>query len=462
MRACLLVFLGIVVAAQLDAATIRARIDRGRYDGPVELRLGVRNDDAEPRWFAWRSLRAGETEALFDDVPRGSYVVLVSGASPLQRFSIETGVGADDVRRLPIKLPGGTARGRVTRGDAPLSGANVELRHYEQFWGTKVTTNAAGELAGPSWLDGRFSATVTGGGLRARFNTEVRIVRGPASEFAINLPNRVVRGRVVDAGGAPLANEPVVLRSVTPELARNRRTTTAPDGSFAFEGVNAGRQTLRVLADGYLRPKPDEFYLTERDTDHEAVLEVSAGHPRAVEVMGADGKAIAGAKVVCAVEGRLVSAATTDVEGRATVATPEQGASVLYVFPESGSLAVHRLGGGADGVARIRVPAGSASLEVAALMTDDAPVSGINLLMRYNGELVPPDVFRLIETLRLLIGDDGRAHLAHIPPGTYEFWPYRSDDEAGMLMATSGFEAPINVQVVTGENKAIVRFRKRG
>jgi hypothetical protein len=460
MRSSLLAFLGMMVAAQLDAATIRAQLDRGRYQGPVELRLGVKNDDAEPRWFAWRTLGAGQSEAVFDDVPRGSYIVLVSGVGPLQRFSIETGVGASDTRRLPITLPGGTARGRVTRGDAPLGGASVELHHYTQFWSTKATTNAAGELTGPSWLDGQFSAAITGGGLRERYDTEVRIVRGPASEFAISLPNRVVRGRVIDTAGAPLANAPVALRSVTPELARNRRTTTDNDGTFAFEGVNAGMQTLRVLADGYLRPKPDEFFLTDRETDHEAVLEVSAGRPRAIEVTGADAKPVAGAKLVCAVESRVVSVATTHADGRATVAMPERGTSILYIFPAAGSLAVRRLGGGGD-VERIRVPAGSATLDVETLTTDGAPVSGINLLLRYNGELVPPDVLRQLESLRLLTGDDGRAHLARIPPGTYELWPYRSAEEADLLMASSGFEAPINVQVVTGENKAIVRFRKR-
>ena len=461
MHASLLAFLGMVVAAQLDGATIRAHLDRGRYQGPVELRLGVnKNDNAEPRWFAWRTLGAGETEAVFGDVPRGSYMVLVSGAEPLQRFSIEVGVGASDTRRLPIVLPAGTARGRVTRGDAPLAGASVELHHFTQFWSTKTTTNAAGELTGPSWLDGQFSATIIGVGLRARYDTEVRIVRGPASEFAISLPNRVVRGRVLDTAGAPVANAPVVLRSVTPELARNRRTTTDADGTFAFEGVNAGMQTLRVLADGYLRPTPDEFFLNERDTDYEAALEVSAGRSRAVEVTGADAKPAAGAKLVCAVDGRVVSVATTRPDGGATVAMPEHGASVLYIFPAAGSLAVRRLGSGA-GVERIRVPAGSAMLDVETVTTDGAPVSGINLLLRYNGELVPPDVFRQLESLRLLTGDDGHAHLARIPPGTYELWPYRSAEEADLLMASAGFEAPINVQVVTGENRAIVRFRKR-
>jgi len=141
MRASLLMLFGMVVAVRLDAATIRVQCDRARYDGPLEIRLGVRRDYAEPRWFAYRSLPGDQSEALFRDVPRGSYTVLVSGAEPLQRLAVETGVGADDVRRLHIALPAGVARGRITRGGAPLANASVELHHLTQYWSTKTVTD---------------------------------------------------------------------------------------------------------------------------------------------------------------------------------------------------------------------------------------------------------------------------------------------------------------------------------
>jgi hypothetical protein len=56
----------------------------------------------------------------------------------------------------------------------------------------------------------------------------------------------------------------------------------------------------------------------------------------------------------------------------------------------------------------------------------------------------------------------GTTRLAHIPTGTYEFWPYRTPEEVEALLVSSiAVEAPITVNVVTGENKATVRFQSR-
>ncbi|MBV9496703.1 MAG: carboxypeptidase regulatory-like domain-containing protein [Acidobacteria bacterium] len=454
--------LALFVALTLHAATIRSQIDRNRYEGPLTIRLGIKSDDVEPRWIASRSLNANESAAAFENVALGTYVVLVEGAAPMQKLAIETGVADKDVRTLRIALPNGVATGRITRGSAPLANANVQLTNLELYWNAKLATNDKGEIEGPSWLDGDFLAAISSAALHARYDTDVRIVRGPQTTFAIEMPNHLVDGKIVDKDGAPIAKVVVALRSVTPDLARTRRVTTGPDGSFAFEGVIPGMQSLHVFADGYMRPRPNEFSLDERTADHEETLQLESGRRRTVEVVGADGAAVPGARLVCAADGRVLSVATTGADGRAPIATPEDGASTLYVIPVGGSLAVRKFGNA--GIERVRVPAGSASLEVATLTVDGAPVAGVNLLMRYNGELVPPEVARELQRQQgasLTTNDDGRAKLGHIPPGTYEFWPYRSPAEADALMASADFEAPINVQVVTGENKATVRFQKR-
>jgi hypothetical protein len=58
--------------------------------------------------------------------------------------------------------------------------------------------------------------------------------------------------------------------------------------------------------------------------------------------------------------------------------------------------------------------------------------------------------------------DAGSIALAHIPPGTYEFWPYRTDAEGQRIYeVANGFAAPISVNVVTGENSATVKFQSR-
>jgi len=89
----------------------------------------------------------------------------------------------------------------------------------------------------------------------------------------------------------------------------------------------------------------------------------------------------------------------------------------------------------------------------------------LSLLMRYNGELLPPDIAHLLESQQgqaLTTDESGVARLAHIPPGVYEFWPYTADSEAEAVLASmSTMAAPIVVNVITGENEAVVRFQKR-
>ena len=88
-----------------------------------------------------------------------------------------------------------------------------------------------------------------------------------------------------------------------------------------------------------------------------------------------------------------------------------------------------------------------------------------SLLMRYDGELLPAEVAEeLTDTqgLQLTTGPDGEAHLRNIPSGTYEFWPYRTEAEAESIVAAGSlYLAPIEVNVLTGENKIAVKFNSR-
>jgi hypothetical protein len=134
-------------------------------------------------------------------------------------------------------------------------------------------------------------------------------------------------------------------------------------------------------------------------------------------------------------------------------------------LPNEGSLAIARLAPEADPAERTRivVPAGSSSLEIATLTTEGAAVPSVSLLLRYNGELIPPAVVREMhryQGLPTATDSDGLATFDHIPPGVYELWPYRTEEEAGEIMSAA-LAAPINVNVATGPNKATVKFRRR-
>ena len=111
------------------------------------------------------------------------------------------------------------------------------------------------------------------------------------------------------------------------------------------------------------------------------------------------------------------------------------------------------------------MPAANASLEVATLTTDGGALPDVSLLMRYNGQLLPPEVAAELQRQQGVAfgtNENGIARLANIPAGVYEFWPYRSEAEASALLASaSALSAPIVVNVVTGENKATVRFQRK-
>ncbi|HEX8617185.1 MAG TPA: hypothetical protein VF911_06345, partial [Thermoanaerobaculia bacterium] len=102
------------------------------------------------------------------------------------------------------------------------------------------------------------------------------------------------------------------------------------------------------------------------------------------------------------------------------------------------------------------------SLLIRARTTDGAPMPPFSLLMRYNGALVPLEVaeeLTVAQGLRLATGANSEALLQNIPGGSYEFWPYRTTEEAEAIVASSdGFAAPIQVNVRTGENKIAVNF----
>jgi hypothetical protein len=88
-----------------------------------------------------------------------------------------------------------------------------------------------------------------------------------------------------------------------------------------------------------------------------------------------------------------------------------------------------------------------------------------SLLMRYDGELVPPEVAEALSAmqgLQLMTGSGSEAHLQNIPSGSYEFWPYRTEDEAQSIAASADAHLPpIRVNVRVGENKIVVKFAEK-
>lgn len=432
------------------AAAIEVTLDRTAYAGPVSLAV-MSGDTA----IAYGYIDAAATRAELRDVDPGFYSLVARGEGPLERIAVRAGLVAGELHRVTVAPKPRDVRLRVTRAGAPLPHADVTLTHATARWRTTVSVGADGTTTTPLWEPGDFEIAVRGSGLTTPHTTR-RPLR--ESELAIAVPDGAIAGTVTDISGNAVAHAVVLLRTTRDGGSTTVRTATDDRGHFRFTAVAGGAHSLNVDAPGFLKPEPVPAAI---GADARVVLE--RGLVRHVRVVGSDNAPVAGAVVACATGSALRSTAVTDEEGRAEVATPI-GSATLFAIPKEGSFAFRRIGSD-DRSIRIDVPAAAASLEVATLTTEGQPLSGIAVLMRYNGEVVPPELGREIERqqgIAMKTDDAGRIRLAPVPRGVYELWPYRSPAEADALLASvSALEAPANVNVVTGENRVTIRFRPR-
>lgn len=446
-----------------QAASVRVVVQRGAFDGALDVSLGIHDEGAPARWLTRQSAGRGSS-VVFRDLEAGKYAVLIAGPEPLERLVKTINVGAGDVRELVAPLSFVLAHGRLTMEGKPLAGMNVRFDNVEGGWSSTVATNGGGEVTTPIWQTGLYSVSIRKGDWGAPIVRDVDLDARSFADFVIDVPDRRVSGRVLDENGAPVENALIVLRSRTDRLTRTVRMYTENDGRFEFNGVAAGDEEVRVFPQGFLRPDPKGFRLTAADRVHEETFALQRGSERQIRVVGRDGAPVSRAEVVIASADRTRAAAITDERGRARISAPAGGESIVFVFPKEGSLAARRLGRDDTNI-RIDIPAPNASIDIATLTTEGTAVPNVDLLVRYNGDLLPPDVLREIRSYRGLsfeTDESGSAHVQHLPAGTYEFWPYRSEGEADSLLASvSAITAPIVVNAVTGENKVTVRFRKK-
>ncbi len=138
-------------------------------------------------------------------------------------------------------------------------------------------------------------------GARLRTPLQVNLPQGPGEEVLVELePAARVRGRVVDAGGAPVEGAAVEPQSSAPqwqrELARSPLTATATsdeDGAFEYEAL-AGPLTLSARAEGFGPAAPVELTLVEGQVLEGVELRMSRGGTLRGLVLGADGAPVSG------------------------------------------------------------------------------------------------------------------------------------------------------------------------
>jgi hypothetical protein len=447
----------LLLAPTASAATLEVKVNRQGFTGPIEVALAPRVDGKAPEWSVTKKLPADKSAVSFEGLAEGLYVVWASGPQPLQRLSTKLNLGSDG-STLHFVLPRSKTVVHTTLGGAPLADSKIIFTHRELRWQTELKTSKDGRYSGELWEPGVYTASVHRDHLAASYSVDVVMAPKPVT---IDVPDRHVRGRV-RAGGKPLAGAIVNLRSENSESIRNLRTLTAPDGRFEFLGVREGTLMLTARAPSYLDSDAITFELRGAPSQHSVDVELMRGESRAVRVLDAHDAPIAGATLMTSCDGHVKSMSVTNDHGNADVALTSKAACSIFVLPKEGSLALASVDSSEPLL--IRVQEGASSLRLALKSDAGEPFTDMILLMRIDGVVVPPAVSRLLVSrgFSLYTNKEGSLSLERIPPGTYDFWPYRTTVEGQMLYETAtDFPAPISLTVLTGENNATVRFQAR-
>ncbi len=441
-----------------SAVDLDVEVKRDGFARPIEVSVAPRVEGRIPAWSATKTLPAGKSAVTFTGLDKGLYVVLLSGPQPLQRLSAKANVGTDGAT-LRFTLPKTKASLRVMLAGKPLTGAGVELIHDELRWSMNLETGNDGRFAGGLWEPGLYTASVR---RNSSAPHQVDVMLSPQQALTIDVPDRTVTGRVIGDDGEPIGNALVALKSQNEISTLTMRTTSDADGRFEFFGVREGVHSLSARASSYVNSDAVSFELHGAPAHQNVNLALTQGTHRTVRVVDERGHPIADAALFTACDGHVKSTTHTNAEGRANVAIPESSSCAVYALPKEGSIAVGFVEKNQPLVLRVRD--GSSSLRLALESERGDKFSDIWLLMSIDGTVIPPAIARQLVTRGFSLRTDaeGSIALAHIPPGTYEFWPYRTDAEGQRIYEVAGgFAAPISVNVLTGKNSAKVKFQAR-
>jgi hypothetical protein len=355
----------------------------------------------------------------------------------------------------------------VTLGGTPIGEGSLVLRHSEFEWRAGIPLAADGSYRARMWQRGEYTYSVKAAPLTTGYSDIVEFVGKSPMRNSFDLPDGRIAGIVRDAkSGAPVQQAAILLKTSFGSREKSVQTKTDAEGRFDFTGMRDARHTVRVVSFGHLEAAPITFELDDEQRLKELDVGLDPGRSIPIAVMDASGAPVRKTMVFAVSDAKLRSRAMTDDEGRTSVAVPADEAATLFVVPSSGAFGVQRVAREHDGGRlKIYLPSPASSLRIKARTTTGEAMAPFSLLMRFNGEIVPPEVGEELATrrgLQLMTSETSEALLQNIPSGSYEFWPYRTDEEAASILAAASMSAaPIQVHVRSGENKVTVKFAKK-
>ncbi|HEX6202470.1 MAG TPA: carboxypeptidase-like regulatory domain-containing protein, partial [Thermoanaerobaculia bacterium] len=404
-------------------AIVAGRVVDGFGDGLAGITVQAMPDEAGPggrrRFDARVAFARTDDDGRFEieNVPPGAVRLAASGGGfrPGEASGIELAPGErrDGVR---IELQrGGTLVGRVLAPDGqPLPNALVQVSANLLWGGIEGRTDGDGRYRLPGLPEGVLQVRAE----HSDFVATIREITAGEGEIQLDLQlgaGHRVSGRVVDAGGAPIAGARVMLGG---QMVRGllRPATTRADGSFELDGVAPGLWQLSAAKEGWVQA--EEPLRLEIDGPVAGVeLRLTAGAAVVGHVRGVDLAEIGRLRVAAGAEDRAPGGdtriGTVDYEGgyRVDGLTPGRW-RVMAILGEGEGMA--------SGV--VELAAGQQEARLDLEMAGDLVLSGrVTLGGRpLSGSEVSLTGRDHVSFARGRTGADGRFRIARLERGRYE------------------------------------------
>jgi|GEM_PF-669016 len=407
-------------------------------------------------------LPGGQKEAFVDALESGKYRVIVAGANPLQRIGKLVTLSEGGETEAVMQISPSVLDVAVRYDDKPLAGATVRVQPEDRSWTSSVTTDSEGSVTEEVWQRGTYVAIVTRLPLIPFWRETEHIDDGDKNRWSISVPNRRLLGRVLDdSSGQPIRDARIEVTMKNGDHSNFVMLRSGEDGRFELGAFPAGSYMLAVSKSGYQSSETSWITVDETATDQTPQVQLKAAGNRPAVVTNAFGAPVSAAVYVSTRNGtELVGA--TDENGRILLPVSPEDYGMVFVLPRSGSIGVARfepLAKGADDIL-VRVPEGNASLEIDCETTSGAALTGVAVLIRINGVLLPIPVWEGMvnyQGLPMFSDDHGRLLLTHLPAGRYEIWPL---DRQELMAVTSGSPPPAGatIAVTAGYQSAKMVF----
>jgi hypothetical protein len=440
-----------------DGATIRVTIEREPAIKTVRIELYKRRYDVpEATPVATKSIGPEDTAVTFEQVEAGTYVVIASGQEPSQRHGTKLTVASGE-KQITILIVPSRLSIRTEMGGTPLPGAQIRLSNGDGLWREEFHADSEGKLELSVWQLGRLAALVSAEGILTVPHREERSFEDQSeAEWVIRVSTREVRGRVLDAGsGKPVANANLALRV---EGRYTALTKADRDGRFVFTAAVPGEHTVSAAADGYQHDSVD-YVFAESEQKHDVTLRLVPAASVRIVALDPAGRPIANAAVLDFTGYMLTGERFTDERGEVFIPMGTDDTRDVYVIPRDGSFGIGTAGGKNE--TAIMIPTAQSTIVVTSMSTEQQPIPGVWVVLRFNGIPVPFEVQQMLarqQGAAPVSGADGRIVLRQMPLGVYEMWPVGSPGEARAAMSGLGPDSPVKIVARPGLNEAVLEF----